>query len=397
MDKSFDESKMFEQAISRATKPDESRKKSLYFLLLAIGRQRAATNPGLRAKYRQALNSLQIDRSEDYWKIDLEVDGNVISREIKRNAFRFYSTGLDQLEDNIVQQNTTAAHEFWESLESDLMNIPMKESRENLRTSIVKFLFNNTQSTNIFTFVIIFLVLAPYLPKSITFLTLLLFPTLILIRGNSHKVTFAFMLLLVILAATLDVATFRNNSSNPLSLQLLLFLAAWHEFRRVRLQRHFRSFQLIANFIVLLILLIISLSTVSYPFSYSLLVSLIFLSELMRNVRKFAIENTSLVIISIIFEISICLSMCMYLFKSSSLIKDSSNLVLIVLSLIYLIWFVYFNLSERYTVSIRFFFPAVIVSATNIQGLRLIEFIAALIVLCMISINSILLRSGNIS
>lgn len=396
MDKSFDESKMFEQAISRATKPDESRKKSLYFLLMAIGRQRAATDPSLRAKYRHALNSLQIDRSEDYWKIDLEVDGNVISREIKRNAFKFYSTGLDQLEDHIVRQNTTAAHAFWKSIESDLMNISVKKSRENSRTSNVKFLFNNTQPTNIFTFVIIFLVLAPYLPKSITFLTLLLFPTLILIRGNSHKVTFALILLLVILATALDVATFQNNSSNPLSLHLLLFLTAWHEFRRVRLQHRFRSFELIANFIVLLILLIISLSTVSYPFSYSLLVSLIFFSELMRKVRKFAIENTSLVIVSVIFEISICLSMCIHLFNLSSLIKDSSNLELIVLSLIYLIWFVYFNLSERYTVSIRFFFPTVIVSATHIQGLRLIDSIAALTVILMISINSILLRSEKI-
>lgn len=393
MNRSFDDSKMFEQVSSRATKPDESRKKSLYFLLLAIGRQRAATNPSLRVKYRAALNSLQINKVEDCWKIELTVDDKVISRELKRNAFKFYSTGLNQLEDNIVQSNTTAAREFWESVESDLMHIPTMRSDENSKASTARFLFDKMRTASFFPFVISLLLLAPYLPTSITFLTLFLFPTLILTWSSSRKVNFSLMVLSAILIIPLDVEGFQDTLSSALSWHVLLFLIAWHEFRRIQSQRNFRSLQLAANLVLLLGLFMLSLSTISSYWWYLLLVSLALFSELMRKLRKYVIDNTPLVVTSVIGEVSISLLLCTYLFMTSSAIEEAPAITLILLFSVYVVWFVYFNVNERFAISLRFLFPAVILCATNSHALNLVEFITAFTVVLMIFVNSVLQRS----
>jgi len=386
------ESKVTEQVTSRATKPDESRKKSLYFLLLAIGRQIAVSKPDLRKKYREALNSLEIQKSEESWVLTLVVEGRKIERTIQRGEFRFYSTGLSKNEDNVVESNKRAAIGFWNSVESEIANVSDSILQKKIGLRAKLSTFETIKITSALQVGCILVALLPTPQKMLPFFLLAFYPIVRLFWHSSKKILILgfYITISIFFAISIEFRPLGLNQGNEHLLHGLLIFLLWAMFSRRKIQisqKNFRSKILIMLMAGLLMYVIV---TTPNKLTAVIICLLILSSESLQYVRRSFIHNSHVVLGSSIFEITLSLVAGLYLLNSKVNHNGMSLNETLVVIFVYLLWFIYLNIFESYPIAFRIFYPFLMVlTITN----QILSFEVILMVLTVIS--SAILISGD--
>lgn len=386
------EPKVTEQVTSKATKPDESRKKSLYFLLLAIGRQIAASKPDLRTEYREALNSLEIQKSEESWILTLVVGGKKIERTIQRSEFRFYSTGLTKSEDNVVESNKRAAIDFWNSVESEMTNVSdsILQKKIGLRPKLSTF-----ETINITAALQVGCIIVAVLPtpqKILPFFLLAFYPIVRLFWHSSKKILILsfYITISIFFAISIEFSTFSQNQGNEHLLHGLLIFLLWSEYSRRKIQvnrKNSRSKILILLMAGLQMYLVV---TTPNKLTIVLICLLILSSEALQYIRKSFIHDSHVVIASSIFEITLSLVAGLYLLNNKVHHDGMTVNEILVFIFAYLLWFIYLNIFERYPIAFRITYPFLIVLTITNQDLSL-----GAILMVSAVISSVILISGD--
>ena len=380
------ESKIPKQVNSRSTKPDESRQKSLYFLLLAIGRQRAASKPSLRMEYREALNSLEINRIDESWEISLKVGDKEVSRKILRNEFKFYSTGLTQNEDKIVESNKIKANSFWDFFESEVFldsnTVFNKKQSLMTRVSKVKF-FGITQTLQI---ICIFITLIPTSIKTLPYLFLALFPIVRLYWHSSRRMLFLFLYasLTTFFALTMNFENISSIFKGESFLPVLLIFLLWSEIYRIRYQAHkshLRSFT--CGLLVVGITLYCLLSPSNDYFYLSACLLIVF-SEALQLLRRRLIQNSVAVAFTSMLEIIASLCLGVFFLKFGFNTMEFSGVEVLFFTFAYLSWFIYLNIYERYVFSFRAFYPFLLLLTVTNQNYNFETMTISLIILSVV-------------
>jgi|GEM_PF-6037422 len=350
-----------EQVSSRATKPDESRKKSLFFLLLAIGRQRALANPTFRETYRSAFNSLEIQKVEDIWQISVNVNGITISQELPRNAFKFYSTGFSEIEDSTVDANKKAANKFWAKIEAEI-GIDKDLGNQKKRTSGNKSSYRGLLDITSITLILVVLFYAFAISERLLVgILIALCPILRFFWHSSKRTTSILLYLVATFSFVLALNSTNLNSNQPSALAetaILIFL--W-----VRLyQSEYKSKNYSAAYI-LQILIIAGYAIYAFfsgPESALSIFTILLIinSESMRYLRRCWIHSTFAVILTIFFEGIVSIVFITLLTDIATKENDLSLAVILLFGSTYLIWFIYLNIFERFPVTFRLSYPILV-------------------------------------
>ena len=350
-----------EQVASRATKPDESRKRSLYFLLLAIGRQRALRNPLFRDEYRQAFDSLKIEKVEDLWNITVNVNGTQINQSLERSTFKFYATGFSENEDSTVESNKITANKYWARVESQ---IGIRDSLDGLKTKnpLTGPSFNS--SLDITSLVLMIIPLLYSLGASQTMipgLLVALYPTARLFWHSSKKVIFSLLYILAFLVFALNLDSPGLNSNNPSFLaETAISFLIWARLYKSRYQVRLNSKRIVL--LALLFVAFTAFATFSGPKPYLSIftVFMIFTSEFMQYLRKRSIHSTRAVITTMLLEIILSLTFLMTIVHFGLEGIEISPIEVLFFVIVYLIWFIYLNIYERYPITLRLTYPIVV-------------------------------------
>jgi len=350
-----------EQVSSKATKPDESRKKSLYFLLLAIGRQRAVDNPTFRDKYRAAFNSLSIEKMDDFWEISVSVNGSLVNQLVPRNAFKFYTTGFSEIEDSTVDTNKKVANNFWEKIEAEI-GIEIELGNQNKKTSrpitSLRGLLDVTGS--ILMLVALFYSIA-ISERLIIGILIALFPIVRLFWHSSKRIAMILFYSFATISFTLALDSSLLESLHPSVLAeaaILLFLWAQLYQSRYQQKNHGPVF-------FVQVLIIAGYATYAFfsgpdPVLSIFTILIIIHSELMQYLRRRWIQSTAAVILTIFFEGVISIAFMAFL----SDIATKGNIISLATTLFfgftYLIWFIYLNIYERFPVTFRLSYPILV-------------------------------------
>jgi hypothetical protein len=84
-----------EKITLKGSNPDESRKRSIYFLLLVVGRQIASTSSLTdRARINGILKILEIEEDQDTWILKNKENKNILL-EVPKSNFKFYQIKQD--------------------------------------------------------------------------------------------------------------------------------------------------------------------------------------------------------------------------------------------------------------------------------------------------------------
>ena len=386
------ESKFTEQVNSKSTKPDESRKKSLYFLLLAVGRQIAVNNPNLRKEYREAFNSLEIHKSEESWLLTLNIGDRAIERMIPRSEFKFYSTGLATNEDAIVESNKRAAISFWNSVESEITNEPGSISQGKTNQNLRLFKFEIIKITTALQVGLVFVVLLPEPQKILPFYLFAFFPIVRLFWHSSKKFLFLGLYLIVVMFFTVGIGvnTLNQTKKDESLLYGLMIFLLWSQFSRRKIQINRRSTTSKIVIVLMAVLPLYASQTTSSKLTNILICLLILSSEAMQYLRRNFIDNSQVVIMSSIFEIGVSLVVGFYFLRSNFHKSEiSANETLVFIS-IYFLWFIYLNIYEKHPITFRLVYPILIISTIIDQQLSLQAFLTALVI-----IASVLVVSGT--
>lgn len=379
-----------EQVNSRATKPDESRKKSLYFLLLAIGRQRAVSNPNLRKEYREALNSLEINSIDESWKVSLMVEGKEITRNIVRNEFKFYSTGLTQNIDHMVESNKLKANSFWDSFESEfiLHSNPVLYKKPSLITRVSKLKFVTITQT---LYVVCILVAAtPTSIKILPYLCLAFFPIMRLFWQSSRKILYVllFVSLIIFFALTIDFELVNNINKDKSLLPVFLIFLLWSESYRFRYQAAKNYLKSFLSVLLVVGITIFCILTPSNFYFYMSTCLLIVLSEALQLLRRRSIHHSNIVVLASAFEIVASFVLGIFLFEFGLNAIGLSSIELLFFISTYLCWFIYLNIFERYPLTFRAFYPFLLLQAITSQNYNLGIVSATLIIMSIVVISS---------
>jgi hypothetical protein len=373
-----------EQVSSKATKPDESRKKSLYFLLLAIGRQRVVENPTFRSEYRSAFNSLKIEKVDDFWEISVSVNGSLVTQLVPRNAFKFYTTGFSEIEDSTVDANKNRANNFWEKIEAEFgPEIKVRNEKKTTSKSIASFrgLLGVTGST----LVVVPLFYSLEVPgRLIAGILIALFPLIRLFWNGSKRIPaiLFYSFAAISFALGLDFSLLESNQSSVLAeAAILLFL--WVQFYQSRYQRNNHG----AAFLVQVLIIVCYASYAFFsgpdPIPSTLTILIIIHSELMQYLRRHWIHSTTVVILTIFFEGTISIAFIAFLSEIATQDSDLSLVAMLFFGSAYLIWFIYLNIYDRFPVTFRLTFPILVSFAILNHNLSLNFSVIALITIAI--------------
>jgi len=392
MDNFSGESEVTQQVNSKPTKPDESRKKSLYFLLLAVGRQIAVNNPSLRKEYREALNSLEIHKSEESWLLTVTMGEREIERIIPRNEFRFYSTGLANSEDAIVESNKRAAISYWNSVASEITNESDLTSQRKINLNLKLSKFEIIKITTALQLGLIFVVFLPEPQKILPFYLLAVYPIVRLFWHSSKKIMFLtlYLIAVILFTLTIDFSTLsQTQMDGSLPYALLIFLL-WSQFSRRKIQVNRRSSTSKIVTALMVGLPLYAFLTTSSQFTIVLICLLILSSEVMQYLRRNYIHDSRVVIMSSIFEVSMSLVAGFYILSRNFNQSEISLNERLVFIFVYLLWFIYLNIYEKYPITFRIFYPILFILSIIDQHLSLQAFLTAIVI-----ISSVIIISGS--
>jgi hypothetical protein len=369
---------------TRATKPDESRSKSLYFLLLAIGRQRALSQPESRDLYREALSSLTVEKVEDSWLLSVSSSKGSFSKLVPRSQFKFYSTGLEGTTDSVVRRNHEGASEIWEFFEEILGITPKINFR---RSFFSNRKFRNFKVVTVSQLSQILLIYSLFLPgylKYLMFFMMAYLPITRLFWHSKHR-TLALSIYLVLVGLGMffePEIVLKQEEFTSTILVCLVLLIAWSHATKVweknLKNRPKRIFALLCVQSGYLFVLLPKIQIKYVALTYMI----VCLSFVLRMLRKKYIESTKVSIISASVEILFGASVGAFFVFSSidkSTLISAQNIWMFLL--IFILWIVYSFIFDSFVLTYRTFYPALLPLALSTA-----EFDASFILLTSASV-----------
>jgi hypothetical protein len=350
-----------EQVSSKATKPDESRKKSLYFLLLAIGRQRAVENATFRDEYRAAFNSLKIDKKDDFWEISVSVNGSLVTQLVLRNAFKFYTTGFSEIKDSTVDANKKIANNFWEKIEAEFGIESERGYKKKKASGAITSFRGFLDVTGSILMVVAIIYSVAISERVIIGILIALFPIVRLFWHSSKRIIaiLFYLFATISFAFALDSRLLESYQPSVLAeAAILLFLWAQLYQSRYQSKKHGPAFYV-------QLLIIVGYATYAFfsgpdPVLSTFTILMIIQSELMQYLRRRWIHSTAAVILTILFEGVISIAFMAFLSDIATRGNNLSLVTLLFFGSTYLIWFVYLNIYERFPVTFRLSFPILV-------------------------------------
>lgn len=352
-----------EQVSSRPTKPDESRKKSMYFLLLAVGRQRAQKNSSLRIEYREALNSLEIEKLGECWSVTVNSSGKQINREIKRSDMRFYVTGLSEQNDKIHEANRKKANEFWLSIEEEIS--PQEISKKEILPSNFSLKrIKKIDSALILQLILILNIFVPSIFKTPMSLLLGLFPLIKFFWHSQYRNRMLFIYLAIVFTASF--LTDFETRINPVqgNRQILLFVlvscTVWSlvlmNYNQVISGLKIRAFAIIP----FLILALYSIYILNLLNTVVITTFFILGSMVLQHLRKRSIENSTIVLFYTLIEVLASLFLIGFIIRLTLTELELSAAILSLWIASYLLWFLFFNMWRNFPIGFRFVYPILV-------------------------------------
>jgi len=122
-----------ERIILKGNNPDQSRKRSVYFLLLVTGRQIASTaNSEVKKQINNVLSILEVSEDQENWILKSSEDGHLIV-EVPKSNFKFYQISRDdQLRPGV--DNQIQAKKIW--IENILTGKEIAQEKRNSAANI---------------------------------------------------------------------------------------------------------------------------------------------------------------------------------------------------------------------------------------------------------------------
>lgn len=364
------------QTPSRATKPDKSREKSLYFLLLAVGRRRAVNFKKYRSEYRTALNSLEIVKRDAMWIIAVDVHGDEIAYEIKRNEFQFYQTGLNSNVDEVVYRNLAAADTFWKHIEA---KISMKDTGPKEIKSLSKEFRSRFPSRTILWSLYLPCIVAfpPTLRSSGLFFAVTA-PVWQMFWNSSKRTVFIILYpILFIMYVKIPlhpVSLVEVNSEVIFTIATFCFI--WMQLVAIKNSAGFRKCPKKLIFLGILTIFNIKLNISQENNRAFLLaiISTIIVSILLPNLRRKHITNTQIVLSTILTEVLFGISLGVLLITHYGLNQTTQGIWSRIFGIsVALLWLFFLFIDDRQSMIIRIFYPFLIISvlavgAGGVQG-----------------------------
>lgn len=376
---------------------DRSREKSLYFLLLAIGRQRATSKEEIKMEYRTALKNLTVENQDSKWKIEVPTNSGSFVDEIEKSNFHFYKTSLKTSTDEMQLQNLASANNFWDKFETFLN--PMEDHGRKMNRFKGVFSLQPLPASiyivSIFAIILIF----PSPLGQIFAIALVGTPALIMfpkLRGKYFLVAFV----MVFFACLISFFMF-SNSKILVFPQLLVYLVSLTATWLYVLHLHKVSGYLRNKRIKLLLFLFLVLNAQLYPLKdlqqnfLRLMLASMVISVIFPIVRRKFIRNTALIVSSLFLEIFLGCLLSYVLIQASGgrifLLDPFYQLLYVAITFT---WIIFLSLDGQTNMVIRIFFP-VLLSTTlfsngagnEIQDLKIL-FVNILFLLAFLNINA---------
>lgn len=348
----------FEQVKSRATKPDESRKKSLYFLLLAVGRQRALRLPELRQAYREALQSLVIEKMDKSWQI--EIGSIKFKREINRDEFQFYKTGLATIQDKVAESNRRIADDFWKAFEYEI--IPLSYTAVS-RSARLRRVITNNINLNFSQFLQVSLIILLLIPKGsrlFLYLGLAFIPIIRIFWFSKYKWQSLFLYFAIILSFGIN---FRSSPQSTPSVSPIVIFSAlntfiWSTIYYIKSRSSKNDYKTKILIIMSVFIAILSQTLGVNPFYTVGFASTIILSIYLNSKRKNSITNKKVVLITMGLEIASGIALGIFLLAQSQIGFNFQNTIFLIFTIfVFTLWVIHFSIYERYPMVFRAFFP----------------------------------------
>lgn len=361
-----------EQVSAKATKPDESRKKSLYFLLLAIGRQRAVENPTFRDEYRAAFNTLKIEKMDDFWEISVSANGSLVNQLLPRNAFKFYTTGFSESEDSTVDTNKKAANNFWEKIEAEIgIETELGNQKKKTSKSITSLRDLLDVTGSILMVVTIFYSIA-ISERLISGILMALFPIVRLFWQSSKRIAVILFYSFATISFTFALDSSLLESYHPSVLaEAAIMLFLWAQLYQSRYQQKNHGLILFAQVLILTGYATYAFFSGPDPVLSILTILIVIHSELMQYLRRRWIQSTAAVILTIFFEGAISIAFMAFLSHFALKGNNLSLATMLFFGCTYLIWFIYLNIYERFPVTFRLSYPILVAFAILNHNLSL--------------------------
>lgn len=381
----------FEQVKARATKSDQSREKSLYFLLLAVGRQCAAKNQKLRNEYREALQTLSVEKFEIYWNITLNVSGRDTQIEINRSEFQFYKTGFSGNQDEISESNRKNALEFWTSFENliCLEVEPTKKTKTGLRfisriDSILKV--NHLELIGL-----LVVVLSPPIIQVYPYMVLAYFPLVKLFWYSRFRVYFILLYIISIWLSIINLLSSPSPIQNTSQVVFFALLATliWSHLDTIQSRSPGISWKVKLLISILVFFGVISaLQGVDLYFLTSFLFTVL-ISNYLNQYRKRFITIKKIVLSTMGGEIAIAIGLGVHFIQSvngSLTFLDANSIVVATTYLI--LWTLNFFIYGRYSISLRVFTPFLFTPVILNQTISSYNMLITFFILSVIAITN---------
>ena len=291
----------------------------------------------------------------------MNVNGTQINQSLERSTFKFYATGFSENEDSTVESNKITANKYWARVESQ---IGIRDSLDGLKTKnpLTGPSFNS--SLDITSLVLMIIPLLYSLGASQTMipgLLVALYPTARLFWHSSKKVIFSLLYILAFLVFALNLDSPGLNSNNPSFLaETAISFLIWARLYKSRYQVRLNSKRIVL--LALLFVAFTAFATFSGPKPYLSIftVFMIFTSEFMQYLRKRSIHSTRAVITTMLLEIILSLTFLMTIVHFGLEGIEISPIEVLFFVIVYLIWFIYLNIYERYPITLRLTYPIVV-------------------------------------
>jgi hypothetical protein len=377
---------------------DRSREKSLYFLLLAVGRQRATSKEAIRMEYRTALKNLTVVKQDTKWKIEVPTNSVSFVHEIDKNNFHFYKTSLKTSTDEMQLQNLASANSFWDKFETFLD--PMEHHRRKIDRFKGVFSLQPLPASvyfvSIFAIILIFpSPLGPFFAiASVGAPVFVLFPKL---RGKNFLIAY----LMIFLAFLMSFFTF-SNSKLLVFPQLLVYLvsltATWMYVLHLHKVYGYVENKRIQSLLFLFLVLnaqFYALKDLQQNFLILLLLSMA-ISVVFPIVRRKFVWSTPLIILSLFLEIFLgCILSYVLIQAFGGEIFILDPLFQLLYVVITLFWVIFLSLDGQTNMMMRIFVP-VLLSTTlfsngageEIQDVKVL-FVNVLFLIAFLKINTL--------
>lgn len=347
-----------EQVKLRATKPDESRQKSLYFLLLAVGRQRALRLPEFRQEYREALQSLVIEKRDKSWQI--EIRSIEFKREINRDEFQFYKTGLTTNQDKVAESNRRIADDFWKAFEDEItpQSFTAVRSSAKIRSRIARNI--NLNFSQFLQVSLIILLLLPESSREFLYLALVFIPIIRLFWFSKYKWQSRFLYIAMILSIAINFESLPQSSGSVSFVVVLSAINAfiWSTIYSIRSRSSKNDYKTKILIMMSVFIAVLSLTLGVNPIYTIGFGSTIVFSMYLNMKRKSSITNKRVVLITMGLEIVSGIVLGIFLLAQSQIGLNSLNSIFIISTIfVFILWIIHFSIYERYPMTFRAFFP----------------------------------------